>query len=367
MAYVQLAGGALPVSLSDSLRVLKERGLVEVAVAAGPCFDGDAQAVNVASALVWAAGEGFDVVVCGVGPGIVGTGSSLGHGGVAAAEAANLANALNGSPVVAVRVSEGDPRERHRGVSHHTRAVLGLLLDDVAVAWPAGLETPDWLGERRGGRRRGVAGGMRGPDPRAHGPRAGRRPVVLRVRLRGRQARASARRLMEERGLGPVVGLGTWNTFEDDADLARRVVGAALEEGCRPVRHVSDVRLGSGARERARGAAGRGGRRDEDLGRLDRGGPAAVRGSAALVRAGRDRAGAQPRLVGAAPALARGGARRRPDRPARRHALAGLGVSRARPRAFGPDASRRSRFRTTRSSGSASASCCRSRRSSAWP
>ena len=35
------AGGALPVSLSDTLRVLKERGLVETTVAAGACFDGD--------------------------------------------------------------------------------------------------------------------------------------------------------------------------------------------------------------------------------------------------------------------------------------------------------------------------------------
>ena len=148
VAYVQLAGGALPVSLSDSVRVLKGRGLVEVAVAAGPCFDGDVQAVNVASALAWVAAGEFDVAVCGVGPGIVGTGSTLGHGGVAAAEAANIASALNGSPVVAVRVSEGDPRERHRGVSHHTRAVVGLLLDEVAVAWPAGLEAPDWLSRR---------------------------------------------------------------------------------------------------------------------------------------------------------------------------------------------------------------------------
>jgi hypothetical protein len=148
IAYVQLAGGALPVSLSDSLRVLKKRGLVDVSIAAGPCFDGDVQAVNVASALAWIAGGGFDVAVCGVGPGIVGTGSSLGHGGVASAEAANAANALNGSPVVAVRVSEGDPRERHRGVSHHTRAVLGLLLAEVSIAWPAGLEAPDWLSER---------------------------------------------------------------------------------------------------------------------------------------------------------------------------------------------------------------------------
>jgi diketogulonate reductase-like aldo/keto reductase len=38
---------------------------------------------------------------------------------------------------------------------------------------------------------------------------------------------------MEQRGLGPVVGLGTWNTFEGDAALAQRVVGAALDGGCR--------------------------------------------------------------------------------------------------------------------------------------
>jgi diketogulonate reductase-like aldo/keto reductase len=33
---------------------------------------------------------------------------------------------------------------------------------------------------------------------------------------------------MEERRLGPVVGLGTWNTFDDDEALARVVVDAAL-------------------------------------------------------------------------------------------------------------------------------------------
>jgi len=37
---------------------------------------------------------------------------------------------------------------------------------------------------------------------------------------------------MEERRLGPVVGLGTWNTFEGDVELAHRVAGAAREEGC---------------------------------------------------------------------------------------------------------------------------------------
>jgi diketogulonate reductase-like aldo/keto reductase len=39
--------------------------------------------------------------------------------------------------------------------------------------------------------------------------------------------------LIEERKLGPVVGLGTWNTFGGDEELARDVVGAALAVGTR--------------------------------------------------------------------------------------------------------------------------------------
>ena len=147
VTYVQLAGGALPVSLSDSVRALKERGLVETAIAAGACVGGDVQAVGVASALAWSAARGFDVAICSIGPGIVGTASPLGHGGVAAADAANAASALGGWPVLAVRVSERDARERHRGVSHHTRAVLELAIGRRTVAWPAGLEAPGWLEE----------------------------------------------------------------------------------------------------------------------------------------------------------------------------------------------------------------------------
>jgi diketogulonate reductase-like aldo/keto reductase len=40
---------------------------------------------------------------------------------------------------------------------------------------------------------------------------------------------------MNERKLGPVVGLGTYATFEDDTARARDVVGAALEACCRVV------------------------------------------------------------------------------------------------------------------------------------
>lgn len=38
---------------------------------------------------------------------------------------------------------------------------------------------------------------------------------------------------MEDHRLGPVVGLGTWNTFGGDRDLAHAVVDAALGAGCR--------------------------------------------------------------------------------------------------------------------------------------
>jgi Protein of unknown function (DUF3866) len=141
VAYVQLPGGALPVSLSHALRALKERGLVEVAIAASPCFDGDVQCVNVASALAWAGGH--EAVVCAVGPGIVGTGSALGHGAVASAEAASHASALGGVPVLALRVSEADPRERHRGVSHHSEAVLRLCHGEVRVAGDD-VDASDW-------------------------------------------------------------------------------------------------------------------------------------------------------------------------------------------------------------------------------
>ena len=149
VAYIQVAGGALPLGLSDTLRALRARALIATTVSAGASFGGDVECVTAASAFAWAAAGRFDVVVCAIGPGIVGTASRLGHGGLAAADAANTAAALGGAPVLAVRVSSGDERKRHRGVSHHTRAVVELCLGEVAVAWPAGLDAPDWLVTRR--------------------------------------------------------------------------------------------------------------------------------------------------------------------------------------------------------------------------
>ena len=56
---------------------------------------------------------------------------------------------------------------------------------------------------------------------------------------------------MEERRLGPVVGLGTWRSFGGDVPLARRIVDAALAAGCRSV----DTSPMYGAAERSLAAA----------------------------------------------------------------------------------------------------------------
>jgi hypothetical protein len=134
VGYAQLQGGALPVALSDTVRVLKERGLVRLTASVGACFGGDIECVTPWSALAHLRSRGHDIAVCSIGTGIVGTASGLGHGGLAAVTAANAAASLGGRPVIVARVSEADQRERHRGVSHHTQAILDLCLGDVLVA-----------------------------------------------------------------------------------------------------------------------------------------------------------------------------------------------------------------------------------------
>jgi hypothetical protein len=143
VAYVQLPGGALPVPLSDSVRALKRAALIELTVAAGACFGGGVDTVNVYSALAVARAREAQVVVCAVGPGVVGTGTPLGHGGMAAAEAIAATLALGGTAVLAARISEHDSRERHRGLSHHTGDVLSLERGSYEVAWPSGCPAGD--------------------------------------------------------------------------------------------------------------------------------------------------------------------------------------------------------------------------------
>ncbi len=139
VGYVQTAGGALPGGMSDTVRQLLNRGLLAGHTTAGPAYGGAQEAITTAGAIHdGLAEEGWDVALVGPGPGILGSGSALGHGGIVALDSAHAAIALGCPTVLTARMSSGDPRERHRGLSHHTRTVLELLLRPVTLAVPPG-------------------------------------------------------------------------------------------------------------------------------------------------------------------------------------------------------------------------------------
>ncbi len=143
LGYVQTEGGALPGGHSRTVRMLRERGLLAGHLTAGAAFGGEQEAITTAGALHHGLGAlGWDAVVCGPGPGIVGSSSSLGHGGMVALDSAHVALALGCPTLLVARLSSSDQRTRHRGFSHHTLTVLDLLLEPVTVALPAGMRSP---------------------------------------------------------------------------------------------------------------------------------------------------------------------------------------------------------------------------------
>ena len=128
VVYVMPDGGALPAWFSMSIAQLKAAGALAATVTVGQAFGGDLEAVTVhtgllAARLVLEA----DAVVLAQGPGNLGTGTRWGFSGVSAGEAVNAAAVLSGRPVGSLRVSEGDARERHQGVSHHSLTAYGRV------------------------------------------------------------------------------------------------------------------------------------------------------------------------------------------------------------------------------------------------
>jgi hypothetical protein len=139
VGYVQTAGGALPGSLSRDVAELRERGLLAGHVTAAPAYGGEHEALSVPGAIDAAARRlGWDVVIAGPGPGIIGSATELGHGGMAVLDTAYAALALGFRTVISPRLSSADPRERHRPVSHHTLTVLRMLLAPAEIAVPSG-------------------------------------------------------------------------------------------------------------------------------------------------------------------------------------------------------------------------------------
>jgi hypothetical protein len=137
LGFIQGAGAALPGSLSRDVRELRHRGLLCGHITAGAAYGGEHEAISLVGGLDAAARRlGWEAVVIGPGPGILGSATRLGHGGMAALDAAHAALALGMPTMLCPRMSSSDERERHRGLSHHTSSVLELLLAPVRVPVP---------------------------------------------------------------------------------------------------------------------------------------------------------------------------------------------------------------------------------------
>ncbi|HET9304108.1 MAG TPA: DUF3866 family protein [Propionibacteriaceae bacterium] len=146
VVYVMSDQGALPLAFSRSVAELRASGLLAGTVTVGQAFGGDLEAVSLHSGLL-AARLALDaeIVVVSQGPGNLGTGTRWGFSGVNAGEAINAAAVLRGRPVGTLRISGADPRERHRGVSHHSLTAYGrvaLCQADIAVPDLAGDGSP---------------------------------------------------------------------------------------------------------------------------------------------------------------------------------------------------------------------------------
>ncbi len=139
VAYVLTDGGALPLWYSRTVATL--RPLLCGTVSTGQAFGGDLESVTVHTGLLAARHVlAADIAIVTQGPGNLGTGTPWGFSGVVAGEVVNAVAVLGGRPVGALRLSEADPRERHRGVSHHSLTAFGrvaLAAGDLVV--PTGL------------------------------------------------------------------------------------------------------------------------------------------------------------------------------------------------------------------------------------
>ncbi|MGH9039609.1 MAG: DUF3866 family protein [Acidimicrobiia bacterium] len=138
LVYVMTDGAGLPLAMSDLVAALGERKLVDSTVTCGHAFGGDHEAVSLLSALTVARHlAGADAAVVAMGPGVVGTGTRLGFSGLEVGPTLDGTVALGGRPVACLRASFADPRERHRGLSHHTATALRLACRErVEIALP---------------------------------------------------------------------------------------------------------------------------------------------------------------------------------------------------------------------------------------
>lgn len=130
---------ALPLAMSDVIADLVETKRVAFTISCGQAFGGTYEAVNVRSGLGIAKHCDADAVFVSEAPGVVGTASEHGFSPFEMANVLDIALRGGAMPVLAVRYSEADKRQRHRGVSHHTETVLQHCMRAIV---PVPLDSP---------------------------------------------------------------------------------------------------------------------------------------------------------------------------------------------------------------------------------
>ena len=139
IVYVMTDGAALPLALSRLTDELRRGGFLDATITVGQAFGGDHEAVTLWSGLLAAeAVVGADVAIVADGPGNLGTETTWGVSALGSGLALNAASLLGGRAVACLRLSFSDGRERHRGLSHHSRTILGsVCVSEVDVAVPS--------------------------------------------------------------------------------------------------------------------------------------------------------------------------------------------------------------------------------------
>ena len=129
VGYVQTGGGALPGSLSRDVAELRERNLLCGHITAAPAYGGEHEALSTVGALDAAHRLGWDAVLVGPGPGIIGSATRLGHGGMAALDTAHAALSLRMPTLLSPRLfvcrSPRPPPRRQPPHPHGAGATAG--------------------------------------------------------------------------------------------------------------------------------------------------------------------------------------------------------------------------------------------------
>ncbi|MNI07329.1 hypothetical protein D3C73_603360 [compost metagenome] len=144
IVYVMTDAAALPIAWSRHVATLKQMGWLETTITCGQAYGGQLEAVNKFSALLAAQAVAHaDICIVTMGPGIVGTGTRLGHSAMEVGEWVNAVHALGGSPIVMPRISFADSRDRHLGFSHHMFTALKIAaLASATIPMPS-LPSPE--------------------------------------------------------------------------------------------------------------------------------------------------------------------------------------------------------------------------------